>query len=52
MPTKDERPRKMADSQTYAKISKSEKRLRFLGYVIMTILIVAMLIWTVCVFLM
>lgn len=52
MPTKDERPRKMADSQTYAKISKSEKRLRFFGYVIMAILVISMIVWTIRVFLM
>lgn len=50
MPIRQERPRKMADSQTSTKRSKKEFGLRLVGIIIMIVLVLAMLSWTVKIF--
>lgn len=50
MPIRQERPRKMADSQTSTKRSKKEFGLRLVGIIIMMLLVLAMIVWTVKIF--
>lgn len=50
MPIRQERPQKMADSQTSIKRSKKEFGLRLLGIIIIVFLVLAMLSWTVKIF--
>lgn len=51
MPKRHERPQKMADSQTYTKLSKTEYSMRIFGAGIIALLALGMIAWTVKIFL-
>lgn len=50
MPTRQERPRKMADSQTSTKRSKTDRGMRLLGTLIILLLVIGMIAWTIKIF--